>query len=99
MEKKNEVSELDLFRHMQDQAARVQMNSQWHKRNSDLQRLMAKIQTLSDAEFEKAYDTFESLVNNFNQRNAQDSKKKEVSPEKQLGLTNNESNQTPKKSA
>ncbi|KAB8028138.1 hypothetical protein [Fluviispira multicolorata] len=64
--KKNQIDEKDLARHMGDQACRAESNSLAQKKYSHLQRLMSKISALSDKEFDIAFSTLESMLENFN---------------------------------
>ncbi|BBH54194.1 hypothetical protein [Fluviispira sanaruensis] len=64
--KKNNIDEKDLARHMGDQACRAESNSLAQKKYTHLQRLMSKISALSDKEFDIAFSTLESMLENFN---------------------------------
>lgn len=60
--------EKDLVRQMHDQATRVGTQDAWQRRSASVQRLMARINALSDSEFETAMAALESMVENFNAR-------------------------------
>lgn len=60
------LTEIDLQRLMADQATRVGYCAQLQKRMTAMQHLMAKIQSLSDSEFESAFGTLESIIENYN---------------------------------
>jgi hypothetical protein len=57
--------EVDIQRHLADLASRAEVMSASNRRLVLMQRLMARIQVLSDKEFDSAYQTFESLVDKF----------------------------------
>lgn len=81
MNKQKAVDETELFRQMLDQAARAEVPALWQRRNASLQRLLARVQTLSDAEFEAAYQTLESLIENFAHKKIKTEKKKPANNE------------------
>jgi len=57
--------EVDIQRHLFDMAARAEIASAANKRQALMQRLMARIQVLSDKEFETAYHTLDSMIERF----------------------------------
>ena len=57
--------EVDIQRHLFDMAARAEIASAVNKRHALMQRLMARIQVLSDKEFETAYHTLDSMIERF----------------------------------
>ncbi len=63
-----DIPELDLERHMNDHASRVQMNSLGHKRIVVMQKLLLKIQGMNDKDFDTAYTTLESVVDNLSKK-------------------------------
>lgn len=67
-DKPQTFEELDIERHMNDNASRVEMVSFMQKRYSYLQKLLLKAQSLSDKDFETAFSTFESVVETLNQK-------------------------------
>ena len=82
-----QFSEIDLQRMMADQATRAECGAQLHRRQSAMQNLMAKIHCLSDSEFEAAFGTLESLIENYNQKKLKQEKKPARSSEAHLDLT------------
>ena len=79
------IDEIDLARHMDDNASRVEMVSLLQKRFSYMQRFLLKAQALSDKDFETAFSTFESAIEVLNHK-----KQKNEVPDKNLkgGLSN-----------
>ncbi|MGY3802771.1 hypothetical protein ACWNT8_01705 [Pigmentibacter ruber] len=74
-DKKNVINETDLERHMNDQAARAESAGIAQKKFSNFQKLVTKVYSLSDKEFDIAFSTLESMLENFN------NKKKEIEKE------------------
>lgn len=62
------VSAVDLERHMNDSATRIEMLSHTQKRYSYMQKLFLKVQALSDKDFETAFTTFESVLETLNKK-------------------------------
>ena len=81
MNKQPALDETELLRQMHDQAARAEVPALWQRRNDSLQRLLARVQTLSDAEFESAYQTLESLIENFAHKKIKTEKKPSANKE------------------
>jgi hypothetical protein len=67
------INEIDIERHMNDNASRVEMISFMQKRYSYMQKLMSKAQILSDKDFETAFTTFESVVDSLSQKKQKNS--------------------------
>lgn len=65
---KQDFSEIELARSMEDLAARVDSLGRYQKRNYILQQLLAKVQGLSDEDFESAFATFSSVVTSLEAR-------------------------------
>ena len=84
MEALKDISEIDLFRHMTDEASRFQVGSRMHSRSLVVQRLMSKIQCLTDGEFETAISALESMVEGYNIRKKSDDKKSRNNSESQV---------------
>jgi hypothetical protein len=57
--------ELELQRRLGDIAARVELTAGAHRRQAQMQRLMAKALALSDREFESAVTTLEGLIDRY----------------------------------
>lgn len=76
---KESVSAIELARAMEDQAARFESMGRLQKRNYILQQLLARVQGLSDEDFESAFATFSSMVTTLEARR----KKKEEEKEKE----------------
>jgi hypothetical protein len=76
---KNQVSETELARAMEDQAARFDSMGRLQKRNFILQQLLSRVQGLSDEDFESAFATFSSMVATLETRR----KKKEEAKDKE----------------
>lgn len=83
------INEIELARLMADQATRTEYCAHLQRRQVAMQTLMAKIQTLSDSEFEAAYGTLESLIENYNAKKLKREKREGRVQENQLGLTQN----------
>ena len=81
IEDKNPLDQMEIMRQMHDQAARAEVPALWQRRNASLQRLLARVQTLSDAEFDSAYQTLESLIENFAHKKIKNAKKPGASKE------------------
>lgn len=65
---KNIIETIELERYMNDQASRMEMSSLIQTRFTNMQKMLIKTQMLSDKEFQMAYETFESLVDSFQQK-------------------------------
>lgn len=88
MDSEKPINEIELQRLMSDHATRAEFCAQLHKRHSAMQVLMSKIQTLTDSEFETAYGTLESLIQNYNAKKAKNDKKDENKTAHELGIAN-----------
>lgn len=73
--KKNCIDENDLARHIEDLACRMESQSIAQKKYSHMQRLLSKISTLSDKEFDIAYSTLESMIDNFSNKKVNNEEK------------------------
>ncbi len=62
------IEEIDIERHMNDNASRFERNSFVQKRYNYMQNLLMRVQGLSDKDFETACLTFESIVDTFNKK-------------------------------
>jgi hypothetical protein len=67
-EKKVQINEDDLARHMGDQASRAETSGIAQKKYSHFQKLITKVYSLSDKEFDIAFSTLESMIENFNSK-------------------------------
>ncbi len=76
------LDEVELERHMNDNASRVQMICSMQKRHSNLQKLITKAQLLSDKDFENACLTFESILDSFNKKSMTTTSKDDAVPAK-----------------
>ncbi len=63
-----QINLLDLERHMNDNASRVEVVSSVQKRFSLLQKILLKAQVLSDQDFETAFNSFDAMVDNLKQK-------------------------------
>ena len=70
------LSEDILYRQMSDQLTRLQQVSPVQSRMAMMQRLMSKIAVLSDREFQRTYETLESLVEKYTHSNSEQKEKK-----------------------
>jgi Protein of unknown function (DUF2813) len=59
--------DLEIERLIKDTATRVRVSSTMNRRYELMQRLMAKIASLSDKEFDSTYGTLEGLVEKYSQ--------------------------------
>lgn len=84
--KKEPINEIDLARHMGDQASRAEANNLAQKKYSHLQRLMSKISALSDKEFDIAFSTLESMIENFNTKKAKQDDEKNIKKNKENAI-------------
>lgn len=94
------VCEVELYRQMLDDASRAHVQGSWQMRHQALQRLMAKIQTLSDQEFETTFLALESLVENFTAKKLAGEKKDRGAAARSnevAALLERAANQTPKR--
>lgn len=87
-------TEVDLQRLMADQASRVECTAQLQRRYVAMQNLVAKIHSLSDSEFEAAYGTLESMIENYNAKKLQKEKRNKTS-EANLQLNQSSSKLSP----
>lgn len=82
-DKKTQIDINDLARHMGDQASRAESNGIAQKKYSHFQKLVSKVYTLSDKEFDVAFSTLESIIESFNNKkikqNNEDNKQKSKS--------------------
>lgn len=100
MEAKPEISELEIQRFLTDQSARVDWMSPCQKRQASVQRLLSKIQLLTESDFEAAFGTMESIVDGIQLKRGKFSAgERKVTPEKALGLGEAHVSQTKKMSA
>ncbi len=67
-EKKVQINEDDLARHMGDQASRAESSGIAQKKYSHFQKLITKVYSLSDKEFDIAFSTLESMIESFNSK-------------------------------
>ncbi|WP_397599484.1 hypothetical protein [Silvanigrella sp.] len=67
-EKKIQINEDDLARHMGDQASRAETSGIAQKKFFHFQKLITKVYSLSDKEFDIAFSTLESMLENFNSK-------------------------------
>ncbi|RDB36331.1 hypothetical protein [Spirobacillus cienkowskii] len=76
-EKKPELNEDDLLRYMRDQACRAETSGIAAKKFSHFQKLLTKVYSLSDKEFDIAFSTLESMIESFNSKktNSEDEEK------------------------
>lgn len=74
---KTGLSELELTRMMEDQAARCDSMGRLQKRNFILQQLLTRVQGLSDEDFESAFATFSSMVTTLEARRKKIEEEKE----------------------
>ena len=79
-EKKIQINEDDLARHMGDQASRAETSGIDQKKLFHFQKLITKVYSLSDKEFDIAFSTLESMLENFNSKKL--NAKKDESAEK-----------------
>ena len=85
-DKPQTIEEIDIERHMNDNASRVEMVSLVQKRYSYMQKLLIKSQVLSDKDFETAFSTFESVVETLNQKKLKSSDRDKTEKSKLSGL-------------
>ena len=90
-EKKVQINEDDLTRHMRDQACRAETNGLAQKKFSHFQKLVTKVYALSDKEFDIAFSTLESMIENFNSKKAKpnEDEKKQQNKEKSVSILTN----------
>ncbi len=62
------IEEIDLERHMNDCASRLEMVSTVQKRYSYVQKILLKSQVLSEKDFQTVFSAFESMVDSLNQK-------------------------------
>jgi hypothetical protein len=67
-DKKIKINEDDLARHMGDQASRAETSGIAQKKYTHFQKLITKVYSLSDKEFDIAFSTLESMIENFNNK-------------------------------
>ncbi len=82
-----DIPQIDLERHMNDYASRVQMSSLGQKRVATMQKLLLKIQSMSDKDFDMAFSTIETVVDNLTQK-----KQSPMESDKDKSTKNNLSN-------
>lgn len=87
-EKKVEINETDLARHMGDQAARAESAGIAQKKFSNFQKLVTKVYSLSDKEFDIAFSTLESMLESFNNKKKEPTKD-EKNKDKSIELLTN----------
>ncbi|MFZ9520124.1 MAG: hypothetical protein ACO3A4_06565 [Silvanigrellaceae bacterium] len=85
---KNQVSEMELARAMEDQAARFESMGRLQKRNFILQQLLTRVQGLSDEDFESAFATFSSMVTTLEARRKKNEEAKEKENAKNTDIIN-----------
>ena len=90
-EKKVQINEDDLARHMGDQAARAETSSIAQKKYSHFQKLITKVYSLSDKEFDIAFSTLESMIENFNSKKIKpdDEEKKQKNKSNSISIITN----------
>lgn len=71
------LNETELARLMDDQAARMDAMGRLQKRNFILQQLLARVQGLSDEDFESAFATFSSMVSTLESKKRKQEEEKE----------------------
>lgn len=71
------LNETELARLMDDQAARMDAMGRLQKRNFILQQLLARVQGLSDEDFESAFATFSSMVSTLESKRRKQEEEKE----------------------
>lgn len=90
-EKKVQINEDDLARHMGDQACRAETSGIAQKKYSHFQKLITKVYSLSDKEFDIAFSTLESMIENFNSKKTKqnEEEKKQKSKASSIGILTN----------
>jgi hypothetical protein len=58
----NEIDERELERHIQDHVSRMETSSSFASRHQKMQRLLSKMNTLSDHDFDHAWKALECVV-------------------------------------
>ncbi|APJ04754.1 hypothetical protein [Silvanigrella aquatica] len=90
-DKKVQINEDDVARHMRDQACRAESGGIAQKKYSHFQKLVTKVYALSDKEFDIAFSTLESMIENFNSKKTKPNEddKKQQSKEKTINIITN----------
>ncbi len=85
-DKKVQINETDLARHMEDQAARAESSGIAQKKFTNFQKLITKVYSLSDKEFDIAFSTLESMLESFNNKKKETNKNDNLEKNKEKSI-------------
>ncbi|WGL61068.1 hypothetical protein QEJ31_05600 [Pigmentibacter sp. JX0631] len=85
-DKKSVINETDLERHMNDQAARAESAGIAQKKFFNFQKLITKVYSLSDKEFDIAFSTLETMLENFNNKKKETEKENKLDKQKEKSI-------------